>query len=861
MFFRERPFFHDRKPVETRMFVQNYFLSSTVLKGNWLFCWLIVVIFLTGGCVPTSKLAEHEYLLYNQKVVKNKSIASEDFEVYYRQKPNRRILYLPFMPYLYAYYLGKQRYERNLPKDSVKLERLTEKYAQRTDWHLQKLLQIKETYAQVENPPKSYHRDTLSAIRKLQRVQNKGNDRINSLIEKMEEGNWLMRYVGENPVIYDSVATSATLDQMNKYLKYRGFFDGKVDAMVDTMGKLVRVRYVVEENTPYRIREVQFQTPDLTMEALLGQYRSKSYLKKGEIYNEANIEKERARVNRLMQDNGYFDFSIGSIFFRVNDTIPNYELDVTIHIRNPSRERQYKQFFIRNVTFESDVDFNGQVYSDTLFRKIRYLQGDDRYSAKVLDSKIFIRPDSTLYRISDSERTQLALARLDMFRFVNVRYDTTDQWLNAYLYTSSLRKYQYSLEGGLNVSQSLPGPFVSVSFKNRNVFGGGDILEIRLRAAIEAQAGATEQQNFQSQEYGGNITLTFPRILFPIRSTFKRKFAYSNPVTQLQGGFSYVSRPEYTRTNIQSAINYRWANRNEGTFNFSLLDLSIINTTRLDSAFRQRLDTLAANGNTLINSFDRSLVSSMIFSYQKSNVFTKQETNKTSFIKFTFETGGTTMNLFGNRLLTDGEKLLGLRYFRYLKGLFDVRYGFPISKHSSFAARASAGVASPYRGGDVLPYEKYFFSGGSNSNRAWPARRVGPGSFSPRRLENGQLDFSFEQPGDILLEGNVEWRRDLFSFFEGALFIDATNVWTIRNDRTRPGSQFSTDFWREIAIGTGFGLRLDFEFLIVRFDLGIKAYNPALPQGERWVLDNLSFRRPLGEPGQFTFNLGIGYPF
>ncbi|MEM1137459.1 MAG: BamA/TamA family outer membrane protein, partial [Bacteroidota bacterium] len=478
------------------------------------------------------------------------------------------------------------------------------------------------------------------------------------------------------------------------------------------------------------------------------------------------------------------------------------------------------------------------------------------------NSKVLIRPDS-LYSLSNTEDTQISLGRLDIFKFVNVLYDTTGGKMRANIFTSPHPKYQYTIEGGLNVSQSaIPGPFVSFSFKKRNLLGGLEIFETRIRGALEAQAGATEQQNFRSQEYGINFSLSFPRILFPIRSKQKKRLGMLTPSTQLIGGFGFIERPEYTRFNIQNALSYKWRNRKSHVFNLNLVDLSVINTTRIDSLFENRLLELLEQGSTLLFSFERSLVSSINASFTKSNNAFDIQSRNTSFLRFFIETGGTFFNLWNRTNVANDDKIFGLRYFRFIKGLIDYRKGFPLGKHGQFATRFSFGVAKPYGAGSrSLPYEKFFFSGGSNSNRAWPARRVGPGSFTPDTLSNGAFDYSFEQPGEIIFESNFELRRNLFSFFDGALFVDASNIWMLNNDQTRPGAVFGNDFWKELAIGMGAGLRLNFDFLLIRFDLGIKMYDPARQEGDRYIGDNLSFRRPLGDPGQYTLNLGIGYPF
>jgi outer membrane protein insertion porin family len=216
-----------------------------------------------------------------------------------------------------------------------------------------------------------------------------------------------------------------------------------------------------------------------------------------------------------------------------------------------------------------------------------------------------------------------------------------------------------------------------------------------------------------------------------------------------------------------------------------------------------------------------------------------------------------------------GDSLEGSQLYRYFKLSNDFRYYLPAGRKSSWAFRVNIGIARPYGQSTVLPYERFFFVGGSNSIRAWPPRRLGPGS-DPDVMDStrndGTIDYGrnyqFEQPGDILLETSAEYRFDIVSFLEGAVFVDAGNVWVWKSQLNQPEGQFRWNrFYKEIAVGTGFGLRLDFSFLILRFDVGIKAYDPGKPAGQKFMLKNLSFNRPFGERQQTVLNVGIGYPF
>ncbi len=820
----------------------------------------VVLFLLLSGCIPTKNVPEGQYLLVRQSFQGNREVPTESLESFFKQKPNRKIFYLPIMPYLYAYRAGEKKFQRKRPRYERALQQAQQTYGQRQD-------ALQQAFEQLlaEGTVRDIRADSLKMLQKIQRLQRKKNDALGRLQTRLNEGNWLMRSVGEPPTLYDSALCAQTSAQVTRYLQQNGFFRVSVETVRTYRRKKVSLRYQVQEGEASQLRQVTYQIADSAIRQLVLADTLKAHIQQGKQYREAHLEAERGRLTRLLSNVGYFNFNTSFIFFEVDTFQSPLDVRLTVAIRNPPSGRAHRIFQLDEVVFKTDVGGmqERRVLEDTLFRGIRYVEEKNRFSKRVLDSKIFIRPDS-LYSLSRTERTQRALAQLDMFKFVNVNYDTLGGTFKANIFTNPYDKYQYALEAGLNVAQALPGPFVSLSLKNRNTFGGCEILEIRGRVGIEAQASVTEDSDsYNSQEYGANISLSFPRILLPMSLKLNRWLNMYAPRTQISSGFSFIDRPEYSRTNLQSVLTYQWRNANNARFDINLLDAGVIYTTRLSEAFETRLQELEAQGNTLALSFDRSLISSFVAAYVQSSDRYALALNKTHYFKIHLESGGNYLNFVGDRFFEGNEAFLGLRLYRFAKFFVDYRQAWPIGEHTELVSRGNVGIAKPYgQGTRVLPYEKYFFSGGSNSNRAWRPRRLGPGGYTPPLRPDGTFDYSFEQIGEVILELNAELRGHLFSFFDYALFVDAGNIWMTEEDVTRPGAKFTTrNFWREIAVGAGAGLRLDFSFLLVRFDLGIKMYDPALPLGQRFVGNQLSLRRPLGAAGQSVLNIGVGYPF
>jgi hypothetical protein len=392
------------------------------------------------------------------------------------------------------------------------------------------------------------------------------------------------------------------------------------------------------------------------------------------------------------------------------------------------------------------------------------------------------------------------------------------------------------------------------------------------RIGYEGVAAATSADVYQSIEAGINASIIFPQFLFPLSEGTRYRLGRVNPKTRIQAGYNYTDRPEYTRAATSLNYTYSWENQRITRFDLTVASLSVINSETVPT-FQEFLELqFDSLGNTLIYTFRPSFVSSIIFAstWNHNNYGSPDESS--AFIRWAIESGGTMQNFIDFRFL---EKR-SLQAFKYVRASVDLRRINVLNKNTTVAYRLNAGAAYSYDSEDVLPYEKYFFAGGSNSVRAWRPRRLGPGSFKPPVstdiAKDGYFNYQFEQPGDIIIEASVELRKKLFGFVEGAVFLDAGNTWTFKprekKDETgelieNGNSKFKLNqFYRELGIGTGFGLRFNFSFLILRFDVGMKVYDPARDEGDRFILRNAKFFKPFAiDKEPVIYNIGIGYPF
>ncbi len=804
-----------------------------------------------ASCAPRSATQSKSYYLGNSSIKGNRVISDAELDALIPQKPNRRFLGLPFFPYVGLYRFGELFYNR--------------------EEKLRKVIEVTQNYQKESRIYKN-------SPRKLEKVQRRYAKKLEKAQNRADQGNFWMRVVGEAPVYFNINEVSQNAEKMQKYLYNNGFFQAAVHFKQDTIFNRIRVNYLISENRPTMINNIRYQVKNNLADSILKANNKEATLVSKKRYDGDSFEEERIRIETLLRNQGYFGFSRQNVTYLVNDTITKAatdslfkSVDVNVLVDVPSPNSKQARYKISSVNFEV---LSPSGLPDSLFRKdtinfqgINYIFADKKFSTKILDTKIQVRPGA--YYSQQKERdTQQQLSLTDQFRFVNYNYtfDSTGKGINSSFKVIPLEKYQISTDIGLNVIQlqGAPGPFANLTYKIRNVFNGLENFETSIRGGIELVPGFLgNRQIYRSEEVGVNTSLIFPRLIFP-GNPFQKQTAGFNPRTQVGLGYNYVNRPEYTRTNVKISTTYSWQPTNTTLFNLSLIDLNILNTQNIRQDFQDLLVALQSQGNNLINSFQKSFVSDINFNFVYNTNSLIGPPKNARYLRVALESGGTSLNILpGQKQLIKnvfGDLQGELQFYKYLRGNVDFRRYWPTGKRSAFVARINTGAIYSYGDSKVPPYEKYFFAGGSNSLRAWLPRRLGPGSSLPRLTSDS---LSIESPGEFVLEGNLEYRGFLAKFFGDinyALFIDVGNVWNLNSTATESQKLKANRFLSEIAIGTGFGIRYDLSFFVLRFDFGVKVYDPSL---QRFVLDELEFNK-LFRRTQSNFlniNLGVGYPF
>ncbi len=694
---------------------------------------------------------------------------------------------------------------------------------------------------------------------------------------------WYNRWVrrmGQAPVIYSQSLTDASVRQLRLALVNRGYLEAEVtaDTMMMPAEKKIKVAYKINTGEPRRIAIIRHEIPDSAVRKLILADSAQFSIHPGDRFDRDNLDSERALITQRLREHGYYSFNKEYITFYADTSEFNKDVDLTLTVRAPRNSANKPQpadsttnhniYYINKVYFvtsNSGYNSSSDIAGDTVvYKDITVIYGKAHYlNPGILQQKCFITPGS-LYRASDVDRTYEALARLGILKSINIELVPTGSEngrheLDAYILLARSKKQSVTFDVEGTNSEGDFGFGLGATYQHRNLAKGSQLLTARLRMNYESLSGKFNGLiNDRYTEYAGEIGITFPKFEFPFASqSVKHKL---NVDTEFALSFNYQERPEYTRIIAGAAWKYKWVNRNNTRrHNFDLID---INYVYLPESTLDFLDQIAPDNPLLRYSYEDHFIMSMAYRYYYTNKripssllrkYTLQPRVYT--LRASVETAGNLLyaisSLSNARKDNGSYNVFGINYSQYVKGEVDYAITRNFNQRHSLAFHAGAGIGVPYGNSTVLPFEKRFYAGGANGVRGWGVRTLGPGSYDSR---NSVTDF-INQCGDIRLDLSLEYRSKLFWVIEGGVFVDAGNIWTIRNYENQPGGMFHLDtFWKQIAAAYGLGLRFDFTYFLLRLDLGMKAHNPATGQ-ERWPIVHPNWHRDA------TFHFAVGYPF
>lgn len=692
--------------------------------------------------------------------------------------------------------------------------------------------------------------------------------------DTMRWGNRMLRKLGDAPVIYKEEETARTAEEMTKAVQNMGYLGATVEPLRYVKKKKLKLIYRVHTGNPYIVRSIHYDIPDTAVWNYMQQDSVSTLLNEGMVMDVNRLDAERLRITNILLENGYYKFN-KDYFYYSADTVKNtYQVDLTLHLslyrpRAGQREVFHPQYRVDNVSFVTDYDVmksssaNGIDVNDSLHYKGFPIYFKDKLYLRpqVLENNLRIVPGS-LYNEQQVQRTYSNFGRLQALKYTNIRFlenhkDST--LLNAYVMLTKSKHQSVSFElEGTNSAGDL-GAAAALSFQHRNLFRGSEGLTLRLRGAYEAispLSSGYSQENYT--ELGAEASLNFPRFMFPLLSNdFKRRI---RATTEFGLQYNYQMRPEFTRIVASGSWSYRWGVQHQrAQHRIDLLDINYLYMPWIDPSFKEKYLEQEENYILAYNYEDRFIVrTGYTYTYNSAGQALTNNTliGNSYSIRVNVESAGNI--LYGLAKLTGMKKneageytLLNIPFAQYVKGDFDYAKNIVIDNRNSLAFHIGGGIAIPYGNASVVPFEKRYFSGGANSVRGWSVRELGPGSYQ------GDKNNFLNQSGDIKLDASVEYRTRLFWKFRGAVFVDAGNIWTLRDYESQPGGQFKFNrFYKQIAVAYGIGLRLDLDFFVLRFDGGMKAINPVYESGrDRYPIIHPDFGR------DFAFHFAVGYPF
>ena len=681
----------------------------------------------------------------------------------------------------------------------------------------------------------------------------------------------------KKPVVYDELQAQLSCRDLLTAMQNQGFMhagvslhteihgEEKTDSLANKSRKKapkVDVTYMLHPGEPFYIGKVEYDIEDKNIEQILKLDEPENQkLKPGMRFTVDALDAERKRIANLLLNDGYFRFNKDFIQFSADTIAGQKDIAVTLNLlkykaNSSAPETDHPRYEIRNINYLSNDSDRIHLRHRVLLNATAMEEGKP-YSASALQRTYnnFARLQAVKYtnisfkEVTDAQMDNVSDSKSDS-KSDSISDSTVNRLLDCNIQISTNKPSNISFQPeGTNTAGDL-GAAASLTYTNRNLFRGSEQLSIELRGAYEAITGLEGYQDQNYQEYSVEGKVVFPRFMAPFLSKNFRRRQTAN--SELSVSWDLQNRPEFHRRVFSTAWRYRWTEpRHHLAWRFDLLDLNYVYMPWISETFKRDYLDDADNRNAILRyNYEDLFIMKIGFGLTYSD--------GVDAFRLNVESAGNLLDGFSRALRfktnAHGQStFLNIAYAQYAKFDFDYTHLFRFDDRNALALHADLGVAYPYGNSTVLPFEKRYFSGGANSVRGWGVRELGPGGY---KGNDGRIDF-INQTGDLKFDLNAEYRTSLFWKFEGALFVDAGNIWTLRNYADQPNGQFRFDkFYKQLAAAYGMGIRLNFDYFILRFDMGMKAINPAYESGdEHWAIIHPKFSR------DFAFHFAVGLPF
>ncbi len=678
---------------------------------------------------------------------------------------------------------------------------------------------------------------------------------------------WLKYKIGEKPVLLSDVDREFNKDIIVNYSENKGYFNAKATYDTVSKNKKAQVIYTLRPGNQYLINKVKFQNDSIPVTEEIVKVSDKTLLKEGNPFDLDVIKSERERIDNQLKQKGFYYFHPDNLIIQADSTVTkNHKVELNVKLKENTPDLAKQQFTIDkvvvfpnyNIRDVKDGKYNIPMDSDSLRKyahdDIYVIDPEQKFKPKIFDRALYFKKGD-LYNRADHNLSLNRLINLGVFKFVKNEFvisDSLNHKFDAYYLLTPRQIQSLRLEAlGRTNSANYAGSEINLNWTHRNLFRGAEQFKASVYGAFDVQIGGPKDAKNLFRA-GANAQLSIPRIVAPFRFNSSSAFV---PRTNISIGYEFQNRTEYyTLNTFSGSFGYLWKENVRKEHDLKIIDITYITPANVTPLY----DSISAKSQALQRVVQKQLIFGPTYSYTYTNTMLPKK--NTIYYKGTLDLAGNLTGLFSGANVKDGKQksIFGVPFSQYAKMEHDFRFYHKLGDKSSFASRFIGGIAYPYGNSDNIPFSKQFFSGGSNSIRAFRARTLGPGSFDPRTIKQG---YYFDQSGDIKLELNAEYRANIYKFLNVAFFADAGNIWLVNDDIQRPGAKFSSDFLSEIAVGAGFGLRLDFSILILRLDLAMPFRVPYYEKGDRWTFDKINFGNSSWRRDNLILNIAIGYPF
>jgi outer membrane protein insertion porin family len=659
---------------------------------------------------------------------------------------------------------------------------------------------------------------------------------------------YLSTHLGEPPVLISSVDLDKNSSILQNRLQNEGYFLAQVSGDTTSKNKLAKAIYTVQTGPAYHYRKITFPNGTDDLDTAVTGTSAATLLKPGANFNLDIIKAERIRIDARLKEEGYFYFAPEDLIMRYDSTIAGHQVDMTVKIKDETPDEARWIYSVRNIYVYSDYKLRDTALKlDSAKKYLWYNVIDTKNAFRPFTFKntVLLHPGD-IYNRTEHTNSLSRFIELGPFKFVKNRFeDVTPGSAKLDIYYFLTQQKKKSLQADIDLSQTsanYDGTQLNVNFRNRNLFKGAELFTLTFFAGRDIQFGPYNH-GYNVYQYGVTPSISWPRFVGPFHFHTDNAFI---PRSILTLGYTYVDRTQlYSLNSFNASFGYQWKTSIHVTHQFDLEDFTYVDPQNVSQVYQ---DSIRKTSNpALAHVINRQFTFGPSYSYTWTNTMESYRRNTVYY------NGKVSLsaNIVGIVMGADTPKtvksILGTPYDQYVKIENEIRFYHKLGPASTFATRLMVDVGLPYGNSTVLPYSQQFFVGGANSLRGFQAHSIGPGAYNrPDSLKQG-TGFLPDESGDIKIEANAEYRPKLFSIVEGALFVDAGNIWLLHSNKFEPGAAFGRNFIDQLAVDAGFGLRFNLTVLVLRTDFGFPVVNP----------DHSTVH--FGQNG--IFNLGIGYPF